>query len=102
MECVLISVNNKCKVENYITEYELNVFSNTTVIIFNNTKSISEKHYENFVKCPNVFWWLSLVTLQELKSQRLGVSVRLAIICTQNAGEKLNEQMESWSHIEEL
>lgn len=55
MECVLISVNNKCKVENYITEYELNVFSNTTVIIFNNTKSISEKHYENFVKCPNVF-----------------------------------------------
>lgn len=49
-----------------------------------------------------MFWLLSLVTLQELKSQRLGVSVRLASICTQNAGEKLNEQMESWSHIEEL
>lgn len=81
---------------------ELNVFNNTTVIIFNNTKNISEKHYENFVKCSNVFRLLYLITLQELKSQRLGVLVRLDSIRTQNAGEKLNEQMASLSHIEEL
>lgn len=87
------------KVENYITEYEFHVFNNTTVI--NNTKNISEKHYENF-KCPNTFWLLYLITLQELKSQRLEVSVRLDSIHTQNAGEKLNEQMASLSHIEKL
>lgn len=49
-----------------------------------------------------MFWLLYLTTLQEPKSQRLGISVRLDSICTQNAGEKLNEQMASLSQTEVL
>ena len=46
-----------CKYESGKWHYriwELNVFSDTTVILFN-AKNISEKHYKNFVKHPNVF-----------------------------------------------
>lgn len=81
---------------------EFNVFNNTTVVICNNTKNITEKHNENFVKCPNVFWLMYLITLQEFKSQRLLISVRLDSILTQNAGEKSNEKMASLSPIKEL
>lgn len=65
------------KLENYTTEYErAQCIYNTTVIILYNTKNISEEHYENFAKCPNVFLLLYLITLQELKPQRLGVPMR--------------------------
>lgn len=43
-----------------------------------------------------------LITLQEFKSQRLLISVRLDSILTQNAGEKSNEKMASLSPIKEL
>lgn len=100
MERVLINVN--MKVENYITENESSMQLIRTVIILNNTKNINEKHWETFIKCPDVFWLLYLTTLQERKSQRLGISMRLDNICTQNAGEKLNEQMANLSQTEVL
>lgn len=88
------------KVENYIIQ-EFNVFNNTTVIIFNNTK-ISVKNITrtllNVQMCSDCCIWQVCKTLS-LKDL---VSMKLDNICTQNAGEKLNEQMASLSHIEEL